>query len=249
MRSGRRVERLASWRLPESLYQLEGNICVYGEPLFTGHVASSLGLTLLEPKLDWLTTLPETYVQRSIHAMTMGEARAWKERAFFKPADDKSFDAKVYENGTALPESADFPDDLPTLISEPVEWRSEFRCFVRERRVEAISPYCRHGEICKEEDGDYPFLNEEEGAAALEFAETLLSDQTVELSPAVVVDIGEIEGRGWAVIESNPAWASGLYASDPDGALRVIERACVRSTQLTKDDTPGAWRKPRAATD
>lgn len=244
---GWHVERLPNWRVPDSLQQLEGEVCVYGEPLFTGHVASALGLTLLEPRLDWLTRLPVAFTKRTICALPMGEARTWKERAFFKPADDKSFDAKVYESGADLPSSEDFPDDLPTLISEPVGWKTEFRCFLKDRKVEGISPYCRDGEICDEGNGNFAFVDEREKEHALGFVHSLLCDGSVELPPAVVVDVGEMEGRGWGVIEANPAWASGIYGCDPNGVLNVIRRACVRNSGLTADDQAGAWRAPRGA--
>jgi len=30
-----------------------------------------------------------------------------------------------------------------------------------------------------------------------------------------VVDVGLVEGHGWAVVESNPVWCSGLLEADP----------------------------------
>ena len=50
---------------------------------------------------------------------------------------------------------------------------------------------------------------------AVRFARSVLEDPTVELPPAVTLDVGRIASRGWAVIETNPAWASGLYGCDP----------------------------------
>src|SRR5262245_38856761 len=41
----------------------------------------------------------------------------------------------------------------------------------------------------------------------------LLAERTVALPPAFVVDVGLIEGRGWAVVEFNPAWCSGLLGA------------------------------------
>lgn len=100
----------------------------------------------------------------------------------------------------------------------------EYRCFVRERRVEAMSPYLRHGELARAEDGSWP-VEAAEAEAAAAFAARLLSDPAVEAPEAVVVDVGEIEGRGWAAVEANQAWASGIYGCEPEGVLRVMERA------------------------
>jgi hypothetical protein len=43
-----------------------------------------------------------------------------------------------------------------------------------------------------------------------------------------VIDIGRIRGRGLAIIETNQAWASGLYGCDPMAALKVMEASCER---------------------
>jgi hypothetical protein len=40
-----------------------------------------------------------------------------------------------------------------------------------------------------------------------------------------VIDVGRIPGKGWAIIETNPAWASGLYGCDPVAALKIMEKA------------------------
>lgn len=42
----------------------------------------------------------------------------------------------------------------------------------------------------------------------------------------LVVDVGSIEGRGWAVVEANPAWGSGVCSCDVAGVLRTLEAAC-----------------------
>lgn len=41
----------------------------------------------------------------------------------------------------------------------------------------------------------------------------------------VVLDIGTISGRGWAVVEANAAWGSGIYGCDPMEVLGVIRHA------------------------
>ena len=42
--------------------------------------------------------------------------------------------------------------------------------------------------------------------------------------------------RGWAVIESNPAWGSGLYGCDLNQVLGVLQRACLKSNGVTEAD-------------
>ena len=67
----------------------------------------------------------------------------------------------------------------------------------------------------------------------------LLAERSVALPPAFVVDVGLVEGRGWAVVEFNPAWCSGLLGADPAAVLGVLERACRDKT----DDLPEEARR------
>ena len=67
------------------------------------------------------------------------------------------------------------------------------------------------------------------------------------LPPAFVVDVGLVEGRGWAVVEFNPAWCSGLLGTDPTAVLSVLKRSCRNVDGLEAADA--AWvvtrRRPR----
>jgi hypothetical protein len=44
----------------------------------------------------------------------------------------------------------------------------------------------------------------------------------LELGWEVVVDVGFIRDRGWAVIEQNAAWGAGIYECDPLQVLEVL---------------------------
>ncbi|MBD1904208.1 MULTISPECIES: ATP-grasp domain-containing protein [Cyanophyceae] len=57
--------------------------------------------------------------------------------------------------------------------------------------------------------------------------ETLLPDERVEILQATVIDVGVIQGRGWAVVEQNAAWGAGLYGCDPIEVLEVLRYAVV----------------------
>ncbi len=58
------------------------------------------------------------------------------------------------------------------------------------------------------------------------FFENFMSEYYTTLPNAVVLDFGIIKNKGWALIEANPAWCSGLYACDPTKALEVIIKSC-----------------------
>ena len=138
------VERARGIRLPEID---DTEIVVYVEALFAPTIANSLGLSLLDPADDWLTTLPPRFTQRAIRLMTLGEAKSLTLPAFVKPPNDKSFEAKVYALGAELPDA--FDDSMTVLVAEPVKWETEFRCFALDGTVSTLSPYLRNGPACQ----------------------------------------------------------------------------------------------------
>lgn len=226
---GWKIERLRSWRVQEPI----DDPVLYGEPLFAAVVAPQLGLVLLEPPLDWLTSLPGPLLRREVGFTTLAEARRRRGPAFVKPADEKSFDAKVWPEPAALPGPDRLPDHLAVLVAEPVEWSFEVRCFVVDGEVVTCSPYLRDGQLAQAADGSWP-ATDEELALARAFASRVIGE--VPLPPAVALDVGTIAGRGWAVVEANPCWGSGVYGADPAGVLRAARRASVARAALTRAD-------------
>jgi hypothetical protein len=197
------------------------DIAVYGEPLFGKHVASTLGIRLLEPPNDWLPNLSLKYRGRDVRLTTLAEARTISRRCFLKPADEKCFTARVYDHGGELPAIGLLSEDVPVLVQDVVEWTVEYRCFVLNREILTTSAYWRHESLAKDAEGIWS-SPPEEASAALRFCESVLQDASVELPAAVVVDVGYIRGQGWAVVEANAAWASGTYGCDPAQVLKVL---------------------------
>jgi len=216
------VVRVHGWRVPTLPAR---DVAVYGEPLFARHVAQTLGLNLLEPPLDWLPKLPAHWRGREVRLTTLDEARKISERAFIKPADEKCFDARVYSTGKELPAPGLLPEDLPVLVQEVVEWTTEFRCFVLERRVLAVSVYWRDGKLAKSEDNVWS-ASEPELSNATQFCENVLRDSSISMPEGVVLDVGIIRHYGWAVVECNAAFSSGIYGCDQEQVLRVLRRTC-----------------------
>ena len=207
---------------------------LYGDPLFCDIVAAQLGVRLLEPSDDFLVRLPDAWRKRRISLTTLTEARLWNDGPVFaKPAADKSFPATVYASGAALPGEDSVPGTTPVLLSEPVHWEVEWRLFVREGKVVTRSPYFRNGKL------DF-VARPEELSELRSFTKALLPEIESLLPPVAVLDIGKIAGKGWAVVEANPAWASGLYGCDPRQTLIALSLATVLG------DTQSAWLRPAA---
>lgn len=231
---GWEVERLQKWQAPDHL-KVETDLAIFGEALFARFLSDQLNIALLEPSPDWLTALPHDYLKRDVRCITLDEARKLDHPAFLKPAGDKAFDARVYQSGQELSGTGDLPDSLSVLVAEPVSWGVEARCFVLEGKALTISPYLRDDELIDHSIGS-GWINEDEHQAALAFAQEVVSFAPDNQPPAFVVDVGLINGRGWAVLEANPAWASGIYGCDPESVLKVVGRACIHRNCLEKSD-------------
>ncbi|HNG95106.1 MAG TPA: ATP-grasp domain-containing protein [Acidobacteriota bacterium] len=225
---GWNVERLVNWR-PQAELKTQP-VVVYGEPLFAAVIARELGLSLVEPPFHWLTTLPVQYCKRDIQFLSLGDAKAINHPAFFKPADDKCFPAKVYQSGLELADFGYLEEDVPVLVSEPVVWEVEFRCFVHHRTLATFSPYSRFGELACDSNGNWPATTDEI-AALRQFTDSLLNDWSVSIPEAVVIDVGVISGKGWAVVEANAAFGSGIYGCDPAQVLPVLAEASCHMSQ------------------
>jgi hypothetical protein len=123
-------------------------------------------------------------------------------------------------------------------VAEPVEFLAEFRCFVQEGSVVATSPYLSFGRPAWRAWGQ----GGEKATPSMDAVVVcwrLLEARSRVLPPAFVVDVGLVEGRGWAVVEFNPAWCSGLLGADPAPVLGVLERACQDADSLSVADA--AW--------
>lgn len=229
-------QRLASWRVPESLLNSEAEIMIYGEPLFAEAVVDQLGYVLLEPSIDWLPLLDKKYSKRKVSLMTLREARELSSPCFVKPADGKIFDPKVYQSGDSLPTAESVDLSIPVLVSEIINYRLEVRCFVRGRKIVTHSPYWREGQLAQNDEDEWPYLNNEE-TVALEFANQVLQDSSVDIPPACTLDVGRSDSGEWSVIEANPCWGAGLYGCDPLEVLLTIGSAICLKDKLSSTDT------------
>ncbi len=198
------------------------DIVIYAEALFAPTIAERLHRALLEPPDDWLVRVPSDLKHRSVRRTTLGEARRGTTPTFVKPPNDKSFTARVFRTGRDLPEEYDAA--TPVLVADPVQWISEYRCFCVDEEVVTVSPYVLDGQPAIHHDDAAP---SGELMDARTFAGAVLRVARAFTPRAIVIDVGIIEGRGWAVVEANGAWGAGIYGCDPDGALDVVACATV----------------------
>jgi hypothetical protein len=213
---GWEVYRLPSWHLPADINQIR-NPVLYVEALFAQTFASEMCIELHEPPEDFLPNLPMQYKKREVTLTTLAEARKRESPAFVKPPNDKSFKAAVYK-AEDLPQYMD--EGMSVLVSEVVQWQNEFRCYIMDRRVVTASLYIWDGKL--QDENGYKCLDKYL-YEAIGFAQTVANE--VVLPEPLVLDVGTIKDKGWAVVEANAPWGSGIYGCKPEVVLEVIRRS------------------------
>lgn len=236
------VHRATRYRLPTALE----DPVVYGELVFCDVMAAELGLGLLETSDGWLAELAPEYLSRRVRLLRHGELSSLTERSFIKPANDKLFEAGIFEKGDHVPYRHIHPD-LPVLVSDVVSFAFELRCYVLDRQVRTAGVYAMWGSSELKERQLYD--------AGQEWLTEVLRDPSVPLPSAAVVDVGYLpEQKAWAVVEANQASASGLYlggflsdkaspGADPEQVLQVLARAGGLRAKVRPEDE--AWLRPQ----
>jgi hypothetical protein len=211
-----------------------GRRTFYGGTDRAAAYAERFRLALLEPPLDLLARAPAALLARDVRYGTLAELAQLRGPVFVKPADPvlRTFDAGVYRSVADVRGRRPLDGRTPVLVSEPVEWTSELRCFVRDGRVAAWSPYLSFGRPVWK-----PGCATAAAPASLwAFCERLVDAMRGALPPAFVVDVGVLADGRWAAVEFNPAWCSGVLGADAAGVLRVVERAALGAESATRED-------------
>jgi hypothetical protein len=178
---------------------------VYGAVSFCLVLQQKLGLTLCSPGDELIFSVPGRFLNRRIARRTLAEIPAMSFPAFVKPVAPKLFRAAVYQAHEEITtECRGLSAETAVLVSEPVTFTAEVRAFVLDRAVLDAGVYEGTCEV----------------AAAAEFVAALT--ESISLPRTVVIDVGFIEGRGWAVIEFNAAWGAGLNGCDAEKVLPAI---------------------------
>lgn len=195
--------------------------------------ARALDVALLEPPFDLLMRLPDRLRLRPVEAARFADLSRLRTPTFVKPADplDKWFDAGVYRDVRDVRTKGLDRPDAPVLVAGVVTWVAELRYWVLDGRVVAGSPYLSWGRP-NWSPGCSPGLPK----AGLRTVEAAVAALGRELPPAVVIDVGLVEERGWAVVEFNPVWCAGLLGADPAAVLPALRRATRRRAELTDDE-------------
>lgn len=158
-----------------------------------------LGVSRPEP-LDYPESL-QAWFGRNIRLSTLGAVResvsgAHTERPFFlKPVEHKLFTGHLLERYSHFAETEDFPATTMVWVSEPVDFVSEWRCFVSGGRLVGIKHYL----------GDPWVLPDKKSVIQMKY--------DFEQAPsAYALDVGITEDGRTLLVEVNDAFALGNYA-------------------------------------
>jgi hypothetical protein len=177
---------------------------VYGADSFCLVLQQKLGFGLCSPADDLILRIPPRFLQRKLEQRTLAEAPGLLP-SFIKPVVPKQFRAAVYRSGDALAEECrGLPPETPIIVSEIVTLACEVRSFVLDGRVLDAAVY--------------------EGSANVTDATAFVAElaKTLPMPRTLVVDVGFIPNRGWAVIEFNASGGAGLNGCDAEKVLPAI---------------------------
>jgi len=186
---------------------------------------AGLAMDLTAPGQAWLSGVDISLTGREI---VTGALSAMPEglSLWAKPAEAKidAMMAGLYtkEQVVEIVKEANVPAETQFQWTDSIlKINHEHRFYVLEDKIVTGSPYLIDG-VVYHRDIVSPFYDEAE-----KFAKHALKELGDNRPPAFTLDVGRNETTGnWLVIESNPAWSSGIYGSDPATVIDVLETAC-----------------------
>ena len=226
--------RLDGWQLPEWFNPPDDQFAIFHTAPVAFEIADQLSRILVGCDSGWTPGLPKQLLQRELSVVSLSAARSRRGTYFAKHSISKAFPAGLYDAASLKAATENTPGSALLHIGEPVEWEVEYRCFIANRCVVTLSPYKRGQRIIEDHDDtlDAPTSEYDD---ARQFAESVLSNGEIACPPAFVLDVGIIKNRGWAVVEVNECWASGIYSCEPERVLQTLLRSALHRDDSSAD--------------
>lgn len=186
---------------------------------------AGLATALTAPGQAWLSGVDPALTGREI---VTGDLSAMPEGIplWAKPAEAKigAMVAGLYQKSDVLEivKQENVPADTQFQWTDSImKINHEHRFYVLGSDIVTGSPYLIDG-VVYHQDIESPFYSDAE-----KFAKYALGELGDNRPPAFTLDVGRNEITGeWLIVESNPAWSSGIYGADPSVVIEVLETAC-----------------------
>lgn len=200
-------------------------------------LASGVDPGFLSAGPTFTADLPWRFLRRKVWAGRMKNMPRPIGPAFYKVAEAKFglLPAKEYPYWGQFVQAAhlaklDIEDFIQ--ISTLIDYTHEYRCFIADGQVTAISPYLVNGVTWESLDPE----TIPGAGTAWEFAQGVVNFLGADQPPGYVLDVGADPSGRFSVIEANAAWSSNPYHSAADGVI-----SSVLASQNT-DPAHARWR-------
>lgn len=184
-------------------------------------------LPLVAPGAQWLDSLPEGILGRSVTTFSAESVDRFEGKRWVKLAEAKSEVLVAGLHSHDELESLKLPKGTQLQFSDKVlPLNDETRFYVAHGQIVTGSTYLLDGETWNdaERTGDY--------RGALAFGNHVVKELGENQPPAYTLDVAmNQESCKWIVLEGNPAWSSGYYGSDLLGVAEVIEESMKPSSE------------------
>ena len=170
------------------------------------------------------------YLGRKIIETTFEDAHRHQFPIFIKPSKGvKRFTGCLVETGRQLGYLRDFDkveDSDPVFLSDPIDFLSEFRCFVHEDKLKGIQFYL----------GDFTLFPD------VSVIQKMIEDYTT-ANCAYTLDVGVTPSGATFLVEINDMWAIGSYGFNAkDYVLMCVRRMREIGRQANGEVIP-LWKK------
>lgn len=170
------------------------------------------------------------YLGRKIIETVFEDAHRHEYPFFIKPAKGvKKFTGALIEAGRQLGflRAFDKVEDFdPIYLSEPINFISEYRCFVHENKLIGIKHY----------SGNFKLFPD------MEIIEEMINTYTSS-NCAYTLDVGITEEGKTLLVEVNDMWAIGSYGMDSRAYVLMCVRRLREIGRQAKGETESLWRK------
>lgn len=208
-------------------------------------IRATVPLNLATINAEWLTELPRALLLRDIQVGTLAQVKSlgFQHLAYCKPAEVKISDAPAQwveidyfvEHLLSLGVP---PDTKIQFASDFLDIKTEYRCFINNKKVATVSTYLNEGVAFGGEGLVCDLVNENKAKEFATYALSIIGDNQ---PIAYTLDVGQLSNGEFFVVEANPAWASNPYDCDKVEAVKAI---VAGSTTYGANQTHGRfqWR-------